>query len=54
MGNPFTMMDSYHQKYWQNHHKVISSDYARNMSSHDIDKITHDITEEDEKKNENG
>ena len=53
MGNPFTMMDEYHQRYWQNYQRVISSDCARNMSSHDVHKETHDITEEDEKKNEN-
>lgn len=46
MGNPFTMMDEYHQKYWQNYHKIVSSPGARSMSDHDIHKATHYITRE--------
>lgn len=43
MGNPFTMMDKYHQRYWQNYN------YFSKASVHVRNKVAHDITKKQAK-----
>ncbi len=43
MGNPFTMMDKYHQSYWQNYN------YSSRASDHVRSEMAHDITKEQAK-----
>lgn len=37
MSNPFTIMDEYHQRYWQNYdYSSRASERARSEAAHDI------------------
>lgn len=39
MSNPFTIMDEFHQRYWQNYdYSSRASDYVRNEVAYDITK----------------
>ena len=48
MGNPFTMMDEYHQRYWQNYRRLESSRSSRGMSDHQKHLSTHYETQRTE------